>query len=529
MSVFLNLSPRKKRAQLLDDESVITPKKIRTASLISTSKAITSRTTSSPFLPEHLARIQTIHASLQHALSVALATSAVSPSVDTGRVPNVLNHLTLCTSMGFTVNCDTNDIRRLCWIWEWDAISLPGTKATTTQHLVDDEDNPFVVPDAPANWIRGAMGLIISPTTHFARTEGKRLPVYGIGIEVEMGLGEGKGGGMAAVARWTAEGEVRKRQLESKLRAWIKLNATSTPVPELPLADLPVLPSVAKTTSLTRMFAKSMANPSSSPQRSPSHPGSATRPPKEFAAPFPTTPQTPSTSPSKTARDFFAARSTPPQTPPHQTGHSATTMCQTPTSSRRAALYERIRLKSLTSTPSSSGQDKSDISGTKMTREAMKQLGQEELRRRLLLGRMDDVAATVWALFSSPAQTSSTPMSIARKRRTMETREVVRALVSSATVPISAADAQDSITLLMSICPFFLRPLVIAGEDWVEMPASNPASTCNQFGSATPPSPRRKEESGEEVLNRSPRTVKPERGGLREVRERVRRELEIYD
>ncbi|HEV7737907.1 MAG TPA: hypothetical protein VGO47_11120, partial [Chlamydiales bacterium] len=175
-------------------------------------------------LPPHLARLHTIHSSLQHALSVALATSAVSPCADTGRVPNVLTNLNLTTSMGFTHNCDSDDLKRLCWLWEWNAELLsssdqkkPGVRS------VDDEENPFV--DAsPSDWTRGAMGLIISPTTHFVRTEGKRVPAYGIGIEVEIDLAEGKTGGMAAVARWTAESELRRKQLERKLHAWTNVS-----------------------------------------------------------------------------------------------------------------------------------------------------------------------------------------------------------------------------------------------------------------------------------------------------------------
>ena len=99
------------------------------------------------------------------------------------------------------------------------------------------------------------------------------------------------------------------------------------------------------------------------------------------------------------------------------------------------------------------------------------------------------------------------------------------------------ADAQESITTLMTLCPFFLRPLVIAGEDWLEMPASNPwvsTAPCGWFAlfagnSANPVSPRPKEDSAKEILQRSPKTVTAERGGLREVRERIRRELELND
>ncbi|KAF8579324.1 hypothetical protein K439DRAFT_1648512 [Ramaria rubella] len=518
MSLVLTPSPRKKRAPS-DDESVTSPKKLRTASLASPST--TTRPVTSTFLPAHLTRIQTINASLQHALSVALATSAVSPTIDTGRVPNVLDHLSLSTAMGFTINCDVNDIKRLCWIWEWDGENNPATILTGRNTAIDDEDNPFLVPDAPSDWTRGAMGFIITPTTHFIRSGGKRIPAYGIGIEVEMDLATGKGGGMAAVARWTAEGDLRRRQLEAKLRAWLKMNAAEN-MPTLPLADLPALLPAPKLPSLTKRFAK----PSdTSPAKSPgAHPVFGQRNPKEFALLFPLTPQTPVTSPTKPAFDL--QRPQTPQTPSRQIGSGETTVPQTPTTSRRAALYERIRQKSLTSTPANVKQAEGSAS---VSRERMKLMGQEELKRRCLLGRLDEVAATVWAsdcrcsLFSSPAQSSSTPLSVARKRRTMQTQEVVRALVSSAAIPISAADAQESLTMLMNLCPFFLRPLVIAGEDWVEMPASNPTS------SATPPSPRTKEDSGKEVLSRSPKTIKTERGGLREVRERIRRELEWND
>ena len=174
---------------------------------------------------------------MQHALSVALARSAVSPSVDTGRVPNVLDHLSLSTAMGFTLNCDIDDIRRLCWLWEWHGESLLLSTTSTLTGAIDD-DNPFLVHDASNEWTRGAMGLIITPTTHFVRSEGKRIPAYGIGIEVEMDLASGKGGGMAAVARWTAEGESRKRAIEAKLHAWVKVCISAAQYTLLTVASL---------------------------------------------------------------------------------------------------------------------------------------------------------------------------------------------------------------------------------------------------------------------------------------------------
>ena len=143
----------------------------------------------------------------------------------------------------------------------------------------------------------------------------------------------------------------------------------------------------------------------SPPKRLTSHPVSAKRTPKEFSIPFPVTPQTPSTSPNKSGLDLHTPRiSQTPQTPSRQTGSGATTVPQTPTTSRRAALYERIRQKSLTSTPSSAERS-NDLEY--VTKDKLRILNQEELKRRCILGRLDEVAATVWAyvLFSllSPA------------------------------------------------------------------------------------------------------------------------------
>lgn len=90
---------------------------------------------------------------------------------------------------------------------------------------------------------------------------------------------------------------------------------------------------------------------------------------------------------------------------------------------------------------------------------------------------------------------------------------------------MSTAEAQESLTILTSLCPFFLKPLDVDGQEWLEMPASAPTEKL----APTSPGPSRGKEVSAEVIARSPRRVKKEAGGLREVRERIRREIEMQD
>lgn len=111
--------------------------------------------------------------------------------------------------------------------------------------------------------------------------------------------------------------------------------------------------------------------------------------------------------------------------------------------------------------------------------------------------------------------------------------EVVGAIMKSSPVPISSAEATESLEILTKLCPFFLRQLDITGEDWLEMPA--PASNSTSVAAAetdvtaSPGAVKGKNDSAHEILTRSPRRVKREGGGLREVREIIRRELELQD
>ncbi|TRM68240.1 hypothetical protein BD626DRAFT_394784 [Schizophyllum amplum] len=588
----LQVSPRKKRCPPDFDDNTATPKKLRLAP--PTPPATVSRKGGKPDpkpLPAHLSRLYTIQNSLLHALSHALATCAVSPSSDTGIVRNVLNHFSLNTYTGMTTQFDLNDLKRLCWLWEWDGKELPKDAA--------DDDNPFLESTAPSpsaskakDWTRGAMGIVVSPATH--KVEGKRVPAYGIGIEVEMDIDKDMGGGMAAVARWTSAAESRRKEFRQKLDRWVELHKEQSPMPKVPVAELPSLDTASKMSNLTKLLASASPKGTSHTPQPPSSPTSPSKSPskralRDFAVPFPMSPMKtptamrtmafPSTSPTKskntmvfpssptkdsivfpqtprhhqpvdedtlitpvrTPRSSMSSVNTPePSTPRHQRGADADTVPQTPTTSRRQALYERIRQKSLTTTPSKTPMK--EVPGSRMSRDQMLKMGQEEMRRRCLLGRLGGVAESVWMFFSTPPSSSSTSTPTARKRRTLPTSEVAQAVIKSSPVPISLAEANESLEMLTSLCPFFLKPLNIAGEDWLEMPStvssgsnSTPAGFAAAVAEASPskrarapPSPS-KLDSLTELVNRSPRRVKKETGGLREVREIIRRELDLQD
>ncbi|KAH7887872.1 hypothetical protein F5I97DRAFT_1863689 [Phlebopus sp. FC_14] len=586
--VSLGVTPRKKRQLVTsDDESTYTPKKLRNVPPTPPQSARTSKRPTPFILPPHISRLITIQTALQHALSHALATCAVSPS-DTGIVRNVLNHISIATYSGLTTKFDVDDLKRLCWVWEWNGKTITDAKGKVRT----EDENPFL--DSPAtskDWTRGSMGFVISPTSHYSKSAGKRVPVYGLGIEVEVNIDQDKAGGMAAVARWTADADKRRAEFRSKLESWVKLHSDVTPIPNIPFADIPEIVNATKASSLTRalasaspkgaailenMIPSTSISPSKSPIKSPVKRASATR---EFAVPFPLTkPQSEGVAISKNTSSFphtpssrekradplvklftpqTPARKQPeseesgalPVTPVHQRGTNAETAPATPSTSRRQALYDRVKLKSLTSSPS-----KAQSVGGKLTRDQIQKMGQEEIRRRCLLGRLGGVAESIWMLFSSPAGSTSTPTT--RKRKAVPASDVAAAIVKSSPVPMSALEASESLKLLTGLCPFFIKPLDVGGEEWLEMPSTvstsesreassrrgsptkssedmavPPLSPCSKlFGGAVTlsPSPGPCFDSAV-MLTRSPRRVKREIGGLREVREIIRRELELQD
>ncbi|KAF9076002.1 hypothetical protein BDP27DRAFT_1314859 [Rhodocollybia butyracea] len=539
----LSFSPKKKRTATNFDADTLTPKKLRLAFTSDTSPTRSRKQpaeSETPLAP-HLTRLQSIQTLLQQALSHALASCAASPSSDTGILRNVVNHISLSQFSGLSTQFTVEDLRRLCWIWEWDG--------KTIKDSFEDDDNPFLdTPTPPSKeWTRGSMGFVISSATQFSKVEGKRVPAYGIGIEVEIDLDKDMGAGMAAVARWTAATEARRGLFSEKLQTWTKLHENLAVVPLIPLADLPTLSSPLKPSSLTRVFASmspksssstkevmpvTPSSPSRSPSKSPAKRGFAIPAPITSISPskgtilFPSTPRTERTprllnlrtptSSKVPAEDLPSEASTP-------RGRDPSSVLETPTTSRRQALYDRIRQRSLSTSPSKS-QRNVDVPGSKLSKDQMLKLGQEEMRRRCLLGRLGGVAESVWMMFSSPSGPTSTPTS--RRRRTLPLAEVATSIVKSSPVPISTAEANESLELLLTLCPFFLKRLVISGEEWLEMPSSLPSTP---FSPSKRPPPSPKADSAQELVTRSPKQVKRERGGLREVREIVRRELELHD
>jgi len=210
-------------------------------------------------------------------MSLALATGQIAPDPDNGRVPAVLNHLGIAERGMGRMRMSVDDLRRLCWVWEWDRdvehetpssqevgpILSPRTTRTRVHsdtsmrsvkvaNMGEDEnddvfldkpmsskveaqlDDPFYYApesETPKDWVRGGSGFVITPTMHVQKNAvtgtSKRVPAYGIGIEVDWAhedVAGGRVGGMGAVARWTAAGETRKRTFKEKLERWVEVS-----------------------------------------------------------------------------------------------------------------------------------------------------------------------------------------------------------------------------------------------------------------------------------------------------------------
>ncbi|KAF5364239.1 hypothetical protein D9756_000530 [Leucocoprinus leucothites] len=51
----------------------------------------------------------------------------------------------------------------------------------------EKEENPFLdEPPASDDWTRGAMGFLVTSTTHLSKQARQRVPAYGVGIKIEI-------------------------------------------------------------------------------------------------------------------------------------------------------------------------------------------------------------------------------------------------------------------------------------------------------------------------------------------------------
>ncbi|KAF8293630.1 hypothetical protein DL93DRAFT_2091901, partial [Clavulina sp. PMI_390] len=551
----LLMTPRKKKRSAADfDEEVLTPKKVRMAPP-SPPPTVRKRISSHRSLPGHLSRLLDLHRSIETAISSALATSSSgflsSSSAGTDEsssssepassyMPNVINHLGLLETV-VTRQFSVDDLSRLVWLWEWDGEELPD-KASSS--LPSVESNPFL--DTPKDWIRGGMGIIVSSTTHSSRAQPKRTPAYGIGIEVQK-LKKG----MKSVAQWTAAAESRRQEVTSRLECWVALHTkarvkeretsrasspTPSPIPNLPFSALPKLPTASLTTTRTSALARTLldASPHKSPFRS--RPPEGGLPPIRSSTSFPLSPassissrasmsRTPSpikssslanslVSPVKGLDAPFDLRQRP-STPENS---RQTPVPQTPTTARRAALRERLMQKSQ-NTPTKGGLQVTSKNAD--GDEVVHMLAQEDVKRRLLLGRLPDVAQAVWMLFTtSPQSPSSNPTPPTRRRRAIPIEEVVQVIVKSARSPINSVEATDSLRMLTELCPDFIKSLLIDGSEWLQMASST---------GPTPPSPSAKRDVEAEVRRGPPGSpgspVRIRAGAitLREVKARIQK------
>lgn len=157
----------------------------------------------------------------------------------------------------------------------------------------------------------------------------------------------------------------------------------------------PSSPSRSPTKKSTHVFAAPLATTTLSASKSPfkkssilfpQTPSRRDQPNKSMNTDRPQTPLSSNIFPSKD--------SSVPSTPKHQTGFSTDTPGTTPSTSRRQALYDRVRQRSLSMSPTKAPRPDAIIPS--MTRDQMLKMSQDEMRRRCLLGRLGGVAESIW-------------------------------------------------------------------------------------------------------------------------------------
>ncbi|WVQ79404.1 hypothetical protein IAT38_001501 [Cryptococcus sp. DSM 104549] len=519
-------------------------------------------------LPPHLETLLNLHTAVNLALSFHMATHPpVLPphpaSATSVPLPNLTNYLAIKADVERTSGrrFGAQELGRLAWVWAWDGVELPDEKKAKEKKkaVMLEEDNPFVVPSAPDIGAGEVSGLsyIISSTRTRDPGSGKMVFTHGLGIDLELRVGEtrqllpgsdggfgnkGQGGGTGAIGRWSAGGEGREDVFRERLEKWVELNggyeppqanalptpttsdtSTRSTIPPIPILPLPKLPS-------------STGLPAANLFTSFTSPSSASTTPRRLAPP-------PTINPAKTAglSDPFEISE------PIEKGKVVRTGS---VNERLQAMKDRIKAKRPGGGLQTLG---SSVGGFGRTAGAQMSSAQqaEELKRRSTLSRLEGIAEGVYMMFSAPSPGPNTlPTPPKGRRRVIPLSEVAEVIVKSSKTPLSIAEAQSSLQLLTELCPFFLTVKTVGKKEWLEMPAAVLATA--------PPSPG----TGSYTTSTSTATASPGSGsssvprvppggspstparlkevtlagpaspgkvrrqyGLREVRERIRREL----
>ncbi|WRT69500.1 uncharacterized protein IL334_006486 [Kwoniella shivajii] len=551
--------------------------------LSSSSKPSISSSSIGDNLPPHLQTLLNLHRSFNLALSLYIATHPPvlpphPPSATSVPLPNLTNFLALKETVERTSGrrFGLQELGRLAWVWSWDGKSLPDEKAISERNkkAMIDEDNPFLVSstsspssssvnpmsststtvhDIGSGQIQG-LSYLITPTRTLDPNTGRRVYTHGLGIELELRKGEtrqvllggaeggignkGQGGGVGAIGRWNTNGDMREEIFKERLEKWVTLNggyepppksilptpttsetSTRSSIPPIPLLPLPHLPSSTLLPS-ANLFSN-FSSPSSS---------SVTSTPKK-------THSTPSTDSPKTA-----GLSDPFELSDDKDEKKGKVIRPGSVEDRRQAMMDRIKARSGNGkNPMSTLGSSAGVFGRGNSLSAAGQ--HEELKRRSTLSRLESIAEGVWMMFSAPSPGPNTLPSAPRgRRKAIPMMEVAEVIVKSSKTPISSAEAQASLQLLTELCPFFLTVKIIGKQEWLEMPSSvaAPPSPGSSVTTAQPPFTNQVASSGR-LAPPSPSTpsraaglelagpASPGRvrrvGGLREVRERIRREL----
>ncbi|QRV88564.1 DNA replication factor Cdt1 C-terminal domain [Ceratobasidium sp. AG-Ba] len=577
-----------KRRRIATSPQTTTPKRASTlsasplarksASPASPSSPLTPRAKSIP-LPSHLSRLVSAHTAIETSLSLSLATSSRGPSAETGHLAAITNTVALETA-GLRVRIGTDEIRRLCWLWEWDGDALPEDKppkptARAVGPIEDSsEDNPFLESNTPrksapapvpapppTDWVRGGMGFIITPTTQLQRAQGRRIPAYGIGIKVETASEKSAGVALSAIAKWTADSHLRRKEITDKLLLWVKLHEATqvtpkangktkrlrslspTPVPHIPLADLPSLASIPITSTPSTL--RTMQTPSktslfSTPSKGAMSTPSFARRDGGFSTPTSSTRRAFATPTSRNGGIF----ATPTSVHRHAAATPSTTkralaVPMTPTT-RAAAVPLPPTPAATPSTHYSSGASESgdsrpctpsinrvlfqsglepqtpqrDKSSTPSAPSTPRQAALAERLRQKALATPNGKTTTVTLSYDAETNTvhtadltpdqlrrrcllaripdaAETLLAIFATRRVIPMREATRAIVGVSRV--STGEAEDEVRMMAELCPKFVKIRVVGKEEWIERGSSvvtgkvvGPLSPGKKVGGGSP-------------------------------------------